>query len=158
MAVAFRGAALLAILGIGLPLVAADEAPVSGVFKGDGKDAKLAFISTMKGEPLGDKPTIVIVMTEKDHSKEAKPQIKAGFGHFGSALILTVFHDGKIVGCEVAHAAHKKGAFSSLGSINMSDFKLGDGKIQGAVKTDGEQKTFGQTWEVNLKFQAKAPK
>ncbi|MBI3408634.1 MAG: hypothetical protein HY040_09790 [Planctomycetes bacterium] len=138
-------------------LTAGDEAPVSGSFKGNGKEAKLAHVSASKGEPLSDKPTIVLVMTEKDHSKEKKPQNKALFGHFGSALIITVYQDGKIVGCEVAHAAHEKGAFSALGDITMKDFKLDGGKIQGKLATKGEVKAFGQTWEVNLKFQAKAP-
>src|SRR5262249_27435457 len=109
---------LLALVGLfaGVrPVAAADDPPVSGVFKGNGKEAKLAYLSTSKGEPLADKPTIVIVLTEKDHSKENKPRIAAGFGKFGSALIITVYHDGKIVGCEVAHAAHEKSGFSALG-------------------------------------------
>ena len=65
-------------------LSAADE--ISGQFKGDGKDAKLAFVSAHKGDTFSDKPTFVIVMSEKDHSKDKKPEIKAGFGHYGSAL------------------------------------------------------------------------
>jgi hypothetical protein len=138
-------------------LAAGDQAPVSGLFKGNGKEAKLVYVSALKGEPLADKPTIVLVMTEKDHLKEKKPYIKAGFGHFGSALIVTVYHDGKIVGCEVAHTAHEKGAFTALGDLTMKDFKLDDGKIEGKLATKGEVKTFGQTWEVNLKFKAKAP-
>jgi hypothetical protein len=81
----------------------------------------------------------------------------AGFGHFGSALIVTLTPEGKVVGCEVAHAAHTKGTFSAPGDIKCSDFKIADGKIQGKLATDGEQKTFGQTWEVNLKFETPAP-
>lgn len=138
-------------------LAAGDGGSVSGVYKGNGKEAKLAYVSAHKGEPLSDKPTIVLVMTEKDHSKEKKPSFKAGFGHFGSALILTFYKDGKIVGCEVAHSAHEKGTFSAIGNIEMKEFKLEDGKIEGKVATKGEVKTFGQTWEVNLKFKTKAP-
>ena len=138
-------------------LSAADDAPVSGVFKGHGKEAKLAYVSTRKGEPFADKPTIVLVFTEKDHSKEKKPDVKAGFGDFGSALIITVNPEGKIVGCVVAHSALKKSGFSSVGDITMSDFKLEGGKIQGKIATKGEQKTFGETWEVDIKFLTKAP-
>jgi hypothetical protein len=134
-------------------LSAADD--ISGQFKGNGKEAKLAFVSAHKGESFADKPTYVIVMSEKDHSKEKKPEIKAGFGHFGSALIVTVHPDGKIIGFEVAHSAHPKGPFTALGDAKMSDFKLADGKIQGKISTDSEVDSFGQKWQVNVKFSTK---
>src|SRR5262249_17478198 len=130
---------------------------VSGTFKGNGKEAKLAFASATKGEPFAGDQTIVLVFTEQDHSKEKKPQMKAGFGDFGSALIVTVTPEGKIVGCEVAHAAHTKGTFSAIGDLKSTDFKIADGKIQGKLATDGEVKTFGQTWDVNIKFETPAP-
>ena len=149
--------ALLVAALAGGALSAADDASITGVYKGNGKEAKLAFVSARKGEPFADKPTIVLVFSEKDHSKEKKPDFKAGFGDFGSALIITVQPEGKIVGCVVAHSALKKSGFSSVGNIEMSDFKLDGGKIQGKISTKGEQKTFGETWEVDLKFQTKAP-
>jgi hypothetical protein len=150
-------ALLVAALAFTTSLSAADDNSVSGVFKGNGKEAKLTFVSARKGEPFADKPTIVLVFTEKDHSKEKKPDVKAGFGDFGSALIITVNPEGKIVGCVVAHSALKKSGFSSVGDTTMSDFKLEGGKIQGKIATKGEQKTFGETWEVDIKFQTKAP-
>src|SRR5262245_41428946 len=57
---------------------------VTGIFKGNGKDAKLAYVSAHWREPFGDKPSIVLVFTEKDHSKDKKPDFNAGFGKFGS--------------------------------------------------------------------------
>ena len=135
---------------------AADPA-ISGKFTGNGKEAKLMFVSAHKGEPYMDKPTIKLVFTEKDHSKDKRPHIKAGFGDFGSALIITVNSDGKIIGCEVAHAAHEKSGFSSLGSIAMSDYKVADGKITGKIKTDGVVDTFKQKWQVDIKFEVKTP-
>jgi hypothetical protein len=157
MVILLAAVGIFATFGESGPVAAADDPPVSGVFKGNGQEAKLAYVSTVKGEPLADKQTIVIVFTEKDPSGAKKPQVMAGFGKFGSALIITVYEDGKIVGCEVAHAAHTKGTFSSIGKIKMSDFKLEGGKIQGKLSTEGETETFGQKWEVDLKFQAKAP-
>ena len=77
------------------------EPPVSGLFKGNGKEAKLAFVTALKGEPSLDKPTTVLVFTEKDHSKEKNPKIFASFGRFGSALIITVNQEGDIIGCQV---------------------------------------------------------
>jgi hypothetical protein len=149
--------AVLGVLAAASSLSAADDASVSGVFKGNGKEAKLAYVSTRKGEPFADKPTIIITFTEKDHSKDKKPDIKAGFGDFGSALIITINDEGKIIGCVVAHAAHERKGFSSVGNIRMSAFKVKDGMMQGEITTDGEQKAFGQTWEVHIKFQAKLP-
>ena len=145
----------LFVVALASPVLAAD--PVSGTFTGDGKEARLAFVSAHKGEPLSDKPTIRLVFTEKDHAKDPKPYIKAGFGDFGSALLITIHPDGKIVGCEVAHTAHKMPGFSSLGSIAMSDFKAADGKLSGTIQTDGEVETFKQKWKVDIRFEAKAP-
>jgi hypothetical protein len=127
---------------------------VTGVFKGNGKPAKLAYISARPGEPFNDKPSIVLIFTEKDHSKEKRPDIKAGFGDFGSALIISVHEDGGIFGCEVAHASHEKKPFSSSGRIKMDDFEAGEDRVMGQITTDGEAEVFGQTWEVNLKFAA----
>lgn len=142
---------------LGATAVAAETPAVSGAFKGNGKTAKLAYVSSQRGMPLSDKPTTVLVFTEKDHSKDKRPQIKAGFGDFGSALVITVFDDGQVVGCEVAHQAHAKSPFSSIGNLKTSDFKIADGRITGKLTTSGEVETFGQTWEVELEFAAQAP-
>lgn len=148
--------ATLFVVLISSQVTLADDSPVSGVFKGNGKEAKLAYITALKGESFG-KPTTVVVMTEKDHSKDKKPDFGAGFGRFGSALIITINGEGKIIGCQVVHSAHEKSGFSSLGDLAISDYKHADGKIQGKLATKGEVKTFGETWEVKLEFKTKAP-
>ena len=154
---ALVAAALIPVAAAGQPAGEKKDPPVSGLFKGNGKEAKLAYASAHKGEPISDKPTIVLTFTEKDHSQEKKPRVKATFGDFGSALIVTVTHDGQVVGCEVAHAAHKKSGFSAIGVVKTSDFKIADGKVKGKLSTDGEQDTFGEKWEVKLEFAVKAP-
>lgn len=159
-----RSCATLLAMAVGLGAAAgrpADEKkkepPVSGLFTGNGKEAKLAYVSASKGEPYLDKPTTVLVFTEKDHSKEKKPHIAAGFGRFGSALVVTVDHEGKIIGCTVAHEAHEKSGFSSLGQLKTSEFKVADGKVKGKLATEGVVDTFGEKWEVKLAFQVKVP-
>ncbi|PYK98500.1 MAG: hypothetical protein DME32_14140, partial [Verrucomicrobia bacterium] len=72
---------------------------VTGIFKGNGKDARLAYVSARWGEPFGGKPGIVLVFTERDHSKDPKPDFNAVFGKFGSALIISLHEDGDIYGC-----------------------------------------------------------
>jgi hypothetical protein len=127
---------------------------VTGIFKGNGKDAKLAYVSAHWREPFGDKPSIALVFTEKDHSKDKKPDFNAGFGKFGSALIVSLHEDGDIFGCEVAHSALKHQNFSSIGKINTNDFEYADGQVKGELTTDGAADVFGETWEVNVKFVA----
>jgi hypothetical protein len=127
---------------------------VTGLFKGNGKEAKIAYVSAHWREPFNDKPGMVLVFTEKDHSKDNKPDFNAAFGKFGSALIISLFEDGDIFGCEVVHSAHKKQGFSSLGSIRTSNFKYEEGKVEGELMTEGQLEFFGDTWEVNLKFVA----
>ena len=96
----------------------------------------------------------MLVFTEKDHSKENKPDMGAMFGKYGSALIISVDEDGDIFGCQVIHSAHKKQGFSSIGNIEMPDFTYADGKVEGELTTHGELDTFGEKWEVNIKFLA----
>ena len=127
---------------------------VTGTFKGNGKDAKLAYMSAHWREPFGDKPSMVLVFTEKDHSKDRKPDFNASFGKFSSALIVSLHEDGDIFGCEVAHSALKHQNFSSIGKINTNNFEYADGKVQGELATDGPADVFGETWEVNVKFVA----
>ena len=127
---------------------------VTGEFKGNGKDAKLAYVSAHWREPFGDKPSMVLVFTEKDHSKDKKPDFNAGFGKFGSALVVSLHEEGDIFGCEVAHSALKHQNFSSIGKINTNDFEYADGQVKGELATDGPTDVFGETWEVNVKFVA----
>jgi hypothetical protein len=127
---------------------------VTGVFKGNGKEAKLAYVSAHWREPFGDKPSMDLVFTEKDHSKDKKPDLSAAFGRFGSALIISLHDDGEIFGCQVVHSAHQKRGFSSIGSIHTNDFTFEGGKVEGELTTDGQLDTFGETWEVKIKFVA----
>ena len=127
---------------------------VTGTFKGNGKDAKLTSVSARWGEPFSGKPGIVLVFTEKDHSKDKKPDFNAAFGKFGSALIISLHEDGGIYGCQVMHSAHQKQGFTSIGNIEATDITYADGKVEGELTTHGQVDTFGETWEVNLKFVA----
>jgi hypothetical protein len=127
---------------------------VTGIFKGNGKEAKLSYVSARWGEPFNGKPGIVLVFTEKDHSKDSKPDFNASFGKFGSALIISLHEDGDIYGCEVVHSALEKKNFSSIGKIETSAFSYDNGKVEGELSTNGPADAFGETWEAKLKFVA----
>jgi hypothetical protein len=137
--------------------MSAADSEVNGVFKGNDQPAKLAFVSAHKGTPVAGKETVKLVFTEKDHSKDAQPDLKALFGDYGSALIIGIQTDGKVVTCDIAHEALKQKPISSPTSVKMTEFKNEGGQISGKLATDGKQEAFDQTWEVNLTFKTKAP-
>lgn len=127
---------------------------VSGKFVGNGKAAKLAHVSARPGEPFDGQPSIELVLTEKDHSKDKNPRMKATFGDYGSALVISFHEDGSIFSCQVVHSAHKRKGFSSGGTLRMGEFELGDAFVAGQLTSDGEDEFFDDTWEVDLKFEA----
>jgi hypothetical protein len=137
-------------------LIAADS-EVSGIFKGNDQPAKLAFVSAHKGTPLRGQEIIKLVFTEKDHSKDEQADLKALFGDYGSAMVIGIQLDGKVVTCDVRHEAHKQKPISSPTSVKMSEFKSENGQFLGKLATDGKAEAFGETWEVNLTFKTKAP-
>jgi hypothetical protein len=148
---------VLALVVPGAAQPGAADSDLSGIFKGNDQPAKLAFVSAHKGSPVGEKETIKLIFTEKDHSKDDPPDLKALFGDYGSALVIGIQLDGKIVTCDVRHEAHKQKPISSPASVKMSEFKNEGGQISGKIATDGKAEAFGQTWEVNLIFKTKAP-
>jgi hypothetical protein len=142
-----------------LPLAtqAGDDFTIDGKFTGEGKLAKLTSLTVKKGE--NDRKDRYILMFTEKVPKPKDSDMAAMFGDLGDALVITMKPDGKITNCLVAHSAHKeKGGFQSIGEIEFKDLKMADGKISGKLTTSGEQKAFGKTWEVDLKFSAPLPK
>lgn len=130
---------------------------VSGKFVGNGKNAAIKFVVVEEHEAFSGKEAVTLIFTEKDPAKAKKPSFDAMFGKLGSALILNVHHDGGIFGCQVAHSAHQKQGFSSIGQIKMVDFKIAGGNASGHVSTGKELDTFGEKWDVDLTFAAPLP-
>ena len=127
---------------------------VSGTFMGNGKDAKLNYVSARWTEPFDNKPGILLLFTEKDHSKDKKPDNGAMFGKYGNALIISLHEDGSIYSCQVVHNGMKNNGFSSSGSIEATPFTYESGKVDGEITTNGDVDTFGEKWAVKLKFAA----
>ena len=130
---------------------------VSGTFTGNGKTAAIKFVLVEEREPFSDQEAIKLIFTEKDPARVEKPSWDASFGKLGSALVLSVHHDGGIFGCEVSHSAHDKRGFSSVGEIKMVEFKIAGGNVTGHVSTGKELDAFGEKWEVDLTFAAPLP-
>ncbi len=130
---------------------------VAGKFVGNGKNAALKFVTVEEHEEFSGKPAVTLIFTEKDPAGVRKVSFDAGFGKLGSALVLSVHHDGGIFGCEVSHSAHTKKGFSSLGQIHMVEFEIAGGNVRGQVSTGKELDTFGEKWDVDLTFAAPLP-
>ena len=130
------------------------KSSLAGDFKGNGKDGHLAYVSARWTEPFADKQGMTLVFSERDHSKDKKPENGAMFGKFGNALIISLHEDGSIYSCQVVHGSMKNKGFSSVGSIEAAPFTYEDGKVEGEIATNGPVDTFGETWEVKLKFVA----
>lgn len=127
---------------------------VSGTFMGNGKEGKLSYVSARWTEPFDNKPGILLVFTEKDHSQNKKPDNEAMFGRYGNALIISLHEDGSIYSCQVVHNAMKHKGFSSTGSIEATPFTYENGKVEGEITTNGPVDTSDEKWEVKLKFTA----
>lgn len=130
---------------------------VSGEFIGNGKPAKLAFVTARRGEPFNDKPSIELVFTEQSPGQDKQARNKASFGDYGSALVISCHEDGGIFGCQIVHQAHEKQGFTSLGRMRMGEFELGDDFVAGQLTTDGEDEFFDDRWTVDVRFEAPLP-
>ena len=92
----------------------------------------------------------MLVFTEKDPAKEKNPKIPAMFSKLGSALIVTVDPEGDIIGCTVAHSAHEKSGFSTLGQLKMSDFN-----VPFTREFEPGKRVVGDELKVELQIEAK---
>ena len=128
---------LIFILLFGVSPAIAGEVPVSGTFKGNGKNAKLNFATSFKGDTFGGQETTMVVLTEKDPGAEKRPDNKAAFGKLGNALIITIDQEGDIIGCEVYHQAHSKKPFSSIGKLKLEGWVRESDFVKGKLSTGG---------------------
>ncbi|HJQ59889.1 MAG TPA: hypothetical protein VJ890_23480 [Vineibacter sp.] len=124
---------------------------VSGRFVGNGKAAKLAFISAYVTEGMSGKAAVEVVMTEKDHASSKRPGWDADFGKFGSALTIKLHRpDGGLFSCQVAHQDLKRKPFSVIGTIKALDVSFAGDRVKARFSSNGPDKFFDDTYEVDL--------
>ncbi len=151
----------LFLLSILLCSLAVAQKPVDGSYRINGKEGKLAYLLAQKGEPFHDMPTTVLIFTEKDAGRDAKPDEAARMGRFGDALVVKLCKTDwgwDVLGGEFVHPAiadsHRA---SSSGIVKAKDVKVANGEITGRLKTDPGEKFLGQPIDVDLRFQVKQP-
>jgi hypothetical protein len=145
------GTVALFALGLFSTIPARADTPVSGTYVINGKPVQLKYARVIKGEPFSDKETTVVILTEKDASKSKSPENDTMFGKLGGGLILTITSDGELVGTQVVK---DKVQFSASGNIKLTDYKAGGDNVTGKVATDGQQKFFETTWQIDVSFSA----
>jgi hypothetical protein len=138
-----------------LPSASRAADTISGRYVGNGKDVKLGFVSAWVRDGMSGKPAVMIVMTEKDHSASKKPDFDAGFGKFGSALIISLHRDdGGVFGCQVAHQALKRAGVSVLGSIKAQDVSVAGERVKAHFTSNGPIKVFDESVDVDVRVDA----
>ena len=142
----------------------AADASVTGYYRAEGKEAKLTFVRTGKGESYSDQPAVAIAFTEKDASDAKEVSADAiAFSHkYGSAITMNVSKNSEGV-YEVAdsafhHTGSDKAGGNASGILQLKDVTVANGVISGEVYTKPDTDMFGAKVEIDLKFKAAMPK
>src|SRR5207249_7083448 len=99
--------------------LAGADSEVSGIFKGNDQPAKLMFVSAQKGTAFAGTDTIKLIFTEKDPSKDERPDLKALFGGYGSARLMGIRPDGRVVACDIVHEGLTQKPISWPSSVKL---------------------------------------
>jgi hypothetical protein len=153
----------LALTFAGSAAFAAD-ASVTGYYRAEGKEVKLSFVRSGKGESYSDQPAVAIAFTEKDASDAKKVDADSiAFSHkYGSAITMNVSKNSDGV-YEVAdsafhHTGSEKAGGNASGILQLKDVTVANGVISGEVYTKPDTDMFGAKIDVDLKFKVPMPK
>ncbi len=127
---------------------------VDGVYRVDGKDAKIGFARSYKGEPFNNHPTIEVALTEKD-SSEGKGRPMFWHDKYGAAVVVTLMKEDDgyhVIGSTFLHTALKDGGSNGTGIVSLKDTKEANGEISGELVTKPDTTLFDQKLDVDLKF------
>jgi hypothetical protein len=133
---------------------------VDGFYRVDGKDVKLAFAHSSKGEPFADHPTIVVALSEKD-SADAKDDPLFWHEKYGGAIVVMLQKDSDgvygVISSTFRHPAAKDGGANGTGMVNLKDVKEANGEISGELFTRPATTLFDQKLDIDLKFKVAMP-
>jgi hypothetical protein len=134
--------------------------PFEGTYSANGKNAKLAFLIAKKGDPFSGNPTTILIFSEKDASKDPRPDFHAQMGDLGDALVIRLMKDGDkwdVIGSEFAHSALKHSGASGTGIVGVSDVTVANGEISGHLTTHANADLFDEPLAIDLRFHVKQP-
>lgn len=133
-------------------------APFEGSYRANGKDAKLAYLLAKKGDPFSGKATTILIFSEKDASKDPRPDFHAQMGDLGDALVIKLMKDGDnwdVIGSEFAHSALKHSGASGSGIVSVKDVSVANGEISGHLQANTD--LFGEPLAIDLRFHVRQP-
>lgn len=142
----------------------ASDASVSGYYRAEGKEAKLTFARSGKGESYSDQPAVAIAFTEKDASDAKEVSADAiAFSHkYGSAITMNVSKNSEGVYEVESSAFHHEGSDKAGGNasgiLQLKDVTVANGVMSGEVYTKPDTDMFGAKIDIDLKFKAPMPK
>jgi hypothetical protein len=142
----------------------AADASVSGYYRAEGKEAKLAFVRSGKGESYSDQPAVAIAFTEKDASDAKEVSADAiAFSHkYGSAITMNVSKNSEgvyeVESSAFHHEGSEKAGGNASGILQLKDVVVANGVISGEVYTKPDTDMFGAKIDIDLKFKASMPK
>jgi len=131
---------------------------VEGSLTVNGKQVSLKHVYcwTSTGAFDDAKTDVHILITDRpvpgEKLKSSMP-VMAGDGPQG--VELRIDEDKKVIGGEVYHSALKHGYFSGTGSHLFEPASFDRSAVEGKVRSDGAQETFGDKWEYSASFRAK---
>jgi len=135
-------------------------APVEGVYRANGKDARLTHAVALKSEPFSGKPTTKLIFSEKQAGSDAHADFHAQMGNFGDALVVTLMKDDdgwRVIGTEFAHAALKHSGASGTGIVEAKDVSVANGEISGHLLAAKDADLLGEPLVIDLHFHVKQP-
>jgi hypothetical protein len=155
----------LAASALFIAACSAADAPVTGYYRADSKQATLSYVRTATGQPFASgHPTIDIAFTEKDASdaKDLSANTVVFSRKYGSAILVNIFKSvegqGYEIGSSAFHHAQSEKAGGSGGNLQIKNVTVANGQISGEIFSPPDSVMFGVKVEVDLKFHAAVPK
>ena len=142
----------------------AADASVSGYYRAEGKEVKLTFVRSGKGESYSDQPAVAIAFTEKDASdaKDVSADTIAFSHKYGSAITMNVTKNSEgvyeVESSAFHHSGSDKAGGNASGILQLKDVVVANGVISGEVYTKPDTDMFGAKIDIDLKFKAAMPK
>jgi hypothetical protein len=155
MTITIRSILFLLVATLAVDAHAADS--VQGSYKANGKDAGLAYAFAYAGEPFSGKPTVELILSEKDTGNSRNAEMPAMFGRFGNALVVKLMKEAggySVIGCVFRHTALKATGTSAIGVTEAKNVEMKDGRIRGQLFTNADATLDDEPVVIDLKFDA----
>src|SRR5262245_8321199 len=147
---------IVTVLIFALPLLAATpDSKVEGKFVVAGADAQLKYVRArrVKLDEKG-KQGYAVLLSARPATGDIETWRTAEPSERGSFIVVLFEANGAVWVAELGHAKAKSGRFGVVTELQKVTFEVRDNRINGQVKTDGEQVFTEDHYTVDLSFTA----